>query len=109
MLPLRDNVPTRRVPVVNYLLIAANVLAFLYERSILAMGVPPLELLEQWGLVPGRALEDPAHGALTVFSAMFMHDPSGWAHLGGNMLFLWIFGDNVEDVLGHARYLFFYL
>jgi membrane associated rhomboid family serine protease len=109
MLPIRDYIPTRRVPFVNYLLIAANVIVFFGERLLLADGVDPRDLLEQYALVPSAALSDPVHGLATAFTAMFMHDPNGWAHIGGNMLFLWIFGDNVEDAIGHARYLLFYL
>jgi membrane associated rhomboid family serine protease len=109
MLPLRDYIPTRRVPFVNYLLIAANVIVFFVERTLLAEGVDPRDLLGQYALVPAWALSDPLHGIVTAFTAMFMHDPNGWAHIGGNMLFLWIFGDNVEDAIGHTKYLFFYL
>lgn len=109
MLPLRDRLPTRRVPIVNYLLLVANIAVFIWERSLLEVGVSPDRLLRAWGLVPLHFLSDPAHEAVTVFSSMFMHDPTGWFHLGGNMLFLWIFGDNVEDALGSLRYLLFYL
>jgi membrane associated rhomboid family serine protease len=109
MLPLKDYIPTRRVPFVNYLLIAANVIVFFGERMLLAQGVDPRDLLGEYALVPAWAITDPWHGLLTAFTAMFMHDPNGWAHIGGNMLFLWIFGDNVEDAIGHAKYLFFYL
>ena len=109
MLPIRDRLPTRRAPIVNYLLIALNVLAFMGERAVIAVGVPPQRLLLAWGLVPAHLVASPVDAGVTVLSSMFMHDPSGWLHIGGNMLFLWIFGDNVEDALGHARYLGFYL
>jgi membrane associated rhomboid family serine protease len=109
MLPLRDRLPSRTVPYVNYLLLAANVLAFLWMRSAIAAGYPAEQLVVDWGLVPARLVRDPAGEAVTVLSSMFMHDPGGWLHIGGNMLFLWIFGDNVEDALGHARYLAFYV
>ena len=59
--------------------------------------------------MPTRFLANPLEESVTVLSSMFMHDPGSWLHLGGNMLFLWIFGDNVEDALGHRRYLAFYL
>jgi len=61
----------------------------------------------QWAFIPRRFIADPANGFLTVFTSMFMH--AGWVHLGGNMLYLWIFGDNVEDRFGHLRFLIFYL
>jgi len=111
MLPLSDSVRTRRPPVVNLTLIALNVLVFLYELSL----GPRLDLLlDRYGIIPARimaALAD-APGAnrwvlVTLITATFLH--AGWLHLVGNMLFLWIFGDNVEDRLGHATYLFFYL
>ncbi|KYF98043.1 rhomboid family intramembrane serine protease [Sorangium cellulosum] len=109
MLPVRDQLPTRKAPVVNYLLIAANVLGFFWMRSMIAAGFPPDRLLSLWGLVPAHLLTEPTDTWWTVFSSMFMHDPTGWAHLGGNMLFLWIFGDNVEDALGSLRYAAFYV
>src|SRR5262245_14716081 len=109
MLPLRDRLPARRTPVVNYLLLAANVLAFIWERSIIALGYSPNRLVYELGLVPARFVEAPAAEALNFFTSMFMHDPGSWAHIGGNMLFLWIFGDNVEDALGSLRYAGFYL
>jgi len=105
MLPIRDLNPSRTRPVVNVLLIAANVLVFFFELSL----GPRLEgFLMASAFVPARAFE--GGGAALVTSAllsMFLH--GGWGHLLGNMLFLWIFGDNVEDRLGHVRYLFFYL
>ena len=106
MLPLRDLNPSRTAPVVNVLLIAVNVLMFLYELSL----GPRLEgFLMAAAFVPARVFHGgggfgPAASALV---SMFLH--GGWGHLLGNMLFLWIFGDNVEDRLGHVRYLFFYL
>ncbi|WP_437761688.1 rhomboid family intramembrane serine protease [Sorangium sp. So ce281] len=109
MLPLRDQLPTRRTPIVNYLLIALNLLGFFWMRSLITAGFPPDRLLSAWGLVPRQFLEAPGDAWWTVFSSMFLHDPTGWAHLGGNMLFLWIFGDNVEDALGRARYAAFYV
>ena len=109
MLPLRDHLPTRTVPFVNYLLIAANVVVFLLEQSVISRGIAPDELLQTWGLVPRRLFADPITGVETVFVSMFMHDPSNLMHIGGNMLYLWIFGDNVEDAMGHVRYLVFYV
>jgi membrane associated rhomboid family serine protease len=109
VLPLRDHLPTRSVPFINYALIAANIAVFVLERSAIAEGVRPTDLLFSWGLVPARLVQDPVAGVQTVFTSMFMHDPTGLLHIGGNMLFLWIFGDNVEDAMGHMRYLAFYL
>lgn len=107
--PLRDHLPTRTLPLVNYALIAANIAVFVHERTAIAAGVEPEDLVMTWGLVPRRLLLDPGSGIETIFTSMFMHDPAGLLHLAGNMLFLWIFGDNVEDALGHVRYLVFYL
>ena len=109
MIPVRDRLPTRSLPVVNYLLIAANVLVFLLEQSVISGPRSAHLLLQTYGLVPVEIVSAPAQNLVTVFTSMFMHDPTGWLHLGGNMLFLWIFGDNVEDALGHLRYLAFYL
>ena len=99
MIPLRDVIPSRTVPFVTGTLIALNVAAFLYQAAL-----PPraLEaLLHQRGVVPL------AFAWADVLTSMFLH--GGLAHLGGNMLSLWIFGDNVEDRLGHGRFLFFYV
>ena len=109
MLPLRDRLPTRTTPFVTYALIAANVIAFVWIRSLISVGYPAQALVLEWGLIPRRLFADPIDGGLTLFTSMFLHDPSGWLHLGGNMLFLWIFGDNVEDALGHVRYAAFYV
>jgi membrane associated rhomboid family serine protease len=109
MLPLRDRLPRRRAPIVNWLLIAANVVVFLWERAVIGLGYPAQRLLYDWGLVPAWLVRHPVEGAANVLTSMFMHDPAGWYHIGGNMLFLWIFGDNVEDALGRGRYLAFYL
>ncbi len=112
MLPVRDHLPTRTFPFVNYLIIAANVAVFVLATMAWADGAPADAVTEKWGLVPARLFADPVVGVESIFTSMFMHAPAaqgGLAHVGGNMLFLWIFGDNVEDALGHARYLVFYL
>jgi membrane associated rhomboid family serine protease len=109
VLPIRDHLPTRTVPFVNYLLIAANVAVFVLERLTIAAGSSPEDVLFSWGLVPRTFLVDPVLGVQTVFTSMFMHDPTNLLHIGGNMLYLWIFGDNVEDAVGHFRYLVFYV
>jgi membrane associated rhomboid family serine protease len=102
MLPLGDDDSARRtVPVVTYALIAINVLFFLVELSA------GDAFINRWSVVPRQLLANPVAEFITIFTAMFMH--AGWLHLGGNMLYLWIFGDNVEDRLGHAKFLIFYL
>jgi membrane associated rhomboid family serine protease len=102
MFPIGDDNSGRRlVPYVTYVLIALNVLFFLVE---LAGGDA---FIGAWAFIPSRFLADPGGDFLTIFTSMFMH--AGWVHIGGNMLYLWIFGDNVEDRFGHLQYLFFYL
>ena len=96
-----DNAGRRTFPVVTYGLIALNILFFLVEMS----GGEPF--IQQWSVVPRRLLANPAADFPTVFTSMFMH--AGWLHLLGNMLYLWIFGDNVEDSFGHVKFLLFYL
>lgn len=102
MFPIGDDDSARRsVPVVTYVLILLNVLMFFVELS----GGEPF--IERWSVVPRRLIANPGGDFLTVFTSMFMH--AGWLHLLGNMLYLWIFGDNVEDSFGHVKYLIFYL
>ena len=102
MFPLGDDNSLRRItPVVTFVLIAINVAVFLLE---LQNGDA---FISQWAFVPRRFTAAPSADAVTILSAMFMH--GGWMHLGGNMLYLWIFGDNVEEVLGHWRYALVYL
>lgn len=102
MMPLGDDDSGRRLtPVVTYVLIAINVLVFLLE---LTNGDA---FIERWAFVPTRFLSNPVGEFATLFTSMFMH--AGWVHLLGNMLYLWIFGDNVEDRLGHAMFLLFYI
>ncbi|MBV9949234.1 MAG: rhomboid family intramembrane serine protease [Myxococcales bacterium] len=107
MLPLRDHLPTRTVPVVNYALILTNIAVFLFQANAIASGESPLEFARRYYLVPARVLQDPIGALPTVFTSMFMH--GSLAHIGGNMLYLWIVGDNVEDALGHFRYALFYV
>jgi len=105
MIPIRDQIPTRRVPVINYLLIAANVIVFIFQWLA---GPYEEALVYEFALIPASFLSNLSLGDITdVFTSMFMH--AGFAHIGGNMLYLWIFGDNVEDSMGSGRYLFFYL
>ena len=102
MLPLGDDDSARRtVPLVTYVLIVLNVLFFLLELS------SGDAFIGKWAFVPRRFLANPVGDFPTLFTSMFMH--AGWLHLGGNMLYLWIFGDNVEDRFGHMNFTIFYL
>jgi membrane associated rhomboid family serine protease len=99
VIPLRDVIPSRTTPYVTIGLIVVNALVFLYEMTL---GDPTLEeFILYFGLVPA------AFSWVTVLTSMFLH--GGLLHFGGNMLFLWIFGDNVEDRMGHGRFVAFYL
>lgn len=105
MFPIRDHNPSRRLPIVTYALIAANIVIFLSYVPIMndegAIGA----LLKSWALVPGEVTSG---GSLHTFvSSLFLH--ASWIHLAGNMLFLWVFGDNLEDAFGHFGFLAFYL
>src|SRR5918912_2142201 len=102
MLPIGDDNSARRIfPVVTYALIAVNVVVFLTE-----LGQPdPQRYIAEWGAVPSQI--SAGRGLATLVTSMFLH--AGWAHLLGNMLFLFIFGDNVEDAFGHLKFLGFYM
>ena len=106
MIPVRDEIKARETPVVNYLLIAVNVVVFIWMALL-----PEAQLdafVNKYAMVPSHFADGVNLGdILTIFTSMFMH--AGLAHIGGNMLYLWIFGDNVEDRVGHGRYLIFYL
>src|SRR4029077_16022788 len=109
-LPLYDDNPTVRVPYVTYALIALCVAIFLWQLGQAADTAPaPYGVIPAVGGGAARLAPDVAAvpAWVTLFTSMFLH--GGWLHLGGNMLFLWIFGNNIEDVLGHARYLLLYL
>ena len=102
MFPIGDDNSSRRtVPLVTYGLIVMNVLFFFVELS------GGDAFIMRWAFVPSRFLANPVGDFLTLFTSMFMH--AGWVHLGGNMLYLWIFGDNVEDRFGHVKFISFYL
>jgi membrane associated rhomboid family serine protease len=103
MLPLADTIPSRTFPLVNWLLISANVFFFLLTLSA---GPDAYELMLLMGVVPSDVLANPME-FVTLFTSMFLH--GGWAHLFSNMLALYIFGDNIEDRMGSGRYLVFYL
>lgn len=129
MFPLKDNIPTDRLPVVTLTLIALNVLVYLLlQRPGSILGDPDQQFIVDWGAIPyefshpgdqcgilGSQLVCDGPGVevtgpptvLTAFSTMFLH--GGLLHLAGNMLFLWIFGNNVEDAMGRARFVAFYL
>ena len=126
MIPLRDDVPTRGAPLIALALILINVLVYAYEFLLWAgsgAGSPTgerlyVQFVHEFGLLPCRvgdvcpgtlttALAGAPAPILTVFTSMFLH--GGLLHLGGNMLYLWIFGNNVEDSMGHGRFLVFYL
>ncbi|MBI1910392.1 MAG: rhomboid family intramembrane serine protease [Deltaproteobacteria bacterium] len=112
MIPLKDNIPSSTYPYVTISIIAINVLVFLYQLTLGIQGAEsfiyrtaaiPYEITHLADTSPGSILPPP----FTLFTAMFVH--GGLLHLAGNMLFLWIFGDNVEDRFGHVRFLIFYL
>jgi membrane associated rhomboid family serine protease len=130
MIPVGDSVRSRTFPFVNVAIISLNIAIFLYELTLNTVPRPPLGLSEldvfffQWGTIPACLADqfgyDPDVSAQAlrfyctdnnavgaVFYSMFLH--GGWLHLAGNMLFLWVFGDNVEDAMGHVRYALFYL
>ena len=106
MIPLRDDNPRRTFPIVTYLLVAVNVLAFVWELSLgrnLDRALFDIAFIPARYWLPGNWVFD----LLTIVTSMFLH--GGLMHIGSNMLYLWIFGDNIEDRLGHFRYLLFYL
>jgi len=110
MIPLKDRNPRKRFPLFTILLIAVNVLVFLYQSSL---GIKLEGFFHSFSVIPNQIYQA-LHSEvlrpfvlLTLLTSLFMH--GGWLHLGGNMLYLWIFGDNVEDKLGRIRFLFFYL
>jgi membrane associated rhomboid family serine protease len=112
MIPLRDDNPSELRPIVSITLIVMCVLVFLWQlgtpgsgqASVYSLGLIPSVLFGHNELPPEYALVPPT---ATVFTSMFLH--GGWMHLIGNMLYLWIFGDNVEDSMGHSRFIVFYL
>jgi membrane associated rhomboid family serine protease len=118
MLPLKDDVPSRSVPFVTVGLICVNIVVFLYQALLEWSGDVQTEqaveaFILEFGAVPCRvsgwcaAPDSFPHPFATIFTSMFLH--GGLLHIAGNMLYLWIFGDNVEDTLGHGRFLAFYL
>jgi len=115
MLPIGDDDSDRRsAPLINYVLIAINILVFVFlqgmggnEKFTYAFSTVPAEILTGKDIAAGILEPTPVPVYFTLITSMFMH--GGWAHLLGNMLFLWVFGDNIENRIGHIRYLIFYL
>ena len=105
MFPIRDHNPSGRVPYVVYALIAINVLAYLYYTATYASPRALAQFYHSYGIVP--AVLSQGGDSVTLLTSVFVH--GGLMHLGGNMLFLWIFGDNMEDEMGHLPFLLFYL
>jgi len=107
MIPLRDEIKSHRVPVINTLIILLNIVVFAYLWFMVP--ADSTNLVFEFAFIPSDFLDAPTNlvNIRNVFTALFLH--AGILHLGGNMLYLWIFGDNVEDVLGHIPYLIFYL
>ena len=104
MIPLHDENPTRSPPVFTLALIAINVLVYI---NTLAMPGPVAAVYYNFGLVPAHLMHSPASNYPNIFYSMFLH--SGFMHLAGNMLYLWIFANNIEDVLGKFKFVVFYL
>lgn len=121
MIPLRDSNPTRRFPIVTVALIALNVLAFALDRATASVQVVDVltpygivrtqrvmgGLAEHYALIPAEITSNLSAMWFTAFTSMFLH--ANWLHIGGNMLYLWIFGNNIEDTLGRVGFLVFYL
>jgi membrane associated rhomboid family serine protease len=116
MFPLKDDLPSHTTPVVTVLLMAINVVVYLYQASLEIdshAGGAAEALVMEFGLIPCRLTgacrmaADLPSPVFTIFSSMFLH--GGFFHIAGNMLYLWIFGNNVEDTLGHGRFMLFYL
>src|SRR5882724_13632103 len=116
MIPIRDDQPRFSTPYVNYFIIALNTVVFLFEFSIQLQSPRALNgLIFEFRLIPhtvlrglsGPPVVSPIIAFIPIFTSMFLH--ASWLHIIGNMLFLWIFGDNIEDYLGHFKYLVFYL
>ncbi len=105
MFPIRDHNPSGRTPYVTYALMAINIVVFLSYVSMFNDPRAINEFFFQWAMVPVLVSTEGTYD--TMFTSMFLH--GGWMHLAGNMLFLWIFGDNMEDEMGHMGYLLFYI
>lgn len=105
MIPIRDENPTHSVPIITYLLIGLNIAVFIFQTML---GSYNEQFIYQYAMIPSEVVSFRSIGSIfDIFTSMFMH--AGIAHIGGNMLYLWIFGDNVEDRLGKGRFLIFYI
>jgi membrane associated rhomboid family serine protease len=104
MIPLKDENPTKNFPLITIIFIVSNTLIFLYQIS---QPMKTLTIFSSFGLIPLKLIESPISNYPTIYSSMFLH--SGIGHLAGNMLYLWIFGNNIEDFLGRVRFVIFYL
>lgn len=116
MFPIRDDTPRFSTPFITYFIIALNVVVFLYELAVGAQSQGALNaFVAEFGVIPhhetailtGHTALSPAAALVPILTSMFIH--GGWLHIIGNMWVLWIFGDNIEDYLGHFKYLIFYL
>ncbi len=116
MLPIKDDIPTRRTPILTLALIAINVIVyFVFEQGLWSLGDTGNERVLEYGAIPAEITDpgfevgpsDQAPFWVTIFTSMFLH--GSLLHLGGNMLFLWIFGNNIEDSMGPIRFVVFYL
>ncbi|MBW4480906.1 MAG: rhomboid family intramembrane serine protease [Tildeniella torsiva UHER 1998/13D] len=112
MVPLRDDNPTSITPVVTYGLIGINIAVFVFQLGLSQESIDGF--FDAWALVPAQltesfqgALQAPAYEWITLLSSQFLH--GGFFHVGGNLLYLWVFGNNIEDRLGHVKFLIFYL
>jgi rhomboid family protein len=105
MIPLSDDIPHRNFPLITLLAIGANV--FIFFQTFFNASVHPEMVFNEYGLVPYALVRAPVTFYPNIYSSMFLH--AGFWHLAGNMLYLWIFGNNIEDVLGKFRYILFYL
>jgi len=113
MIPLKDDVPTRTFPIITITIVLVNIFIFVWMRMFLS-GPDEALVYKQFGLVPEELLvaltgrpDLVPYNAFTIFTSMFLH--GGILHIGGNMLYLWIFGNNIEDTIGHMRFVIFYL
>jgi membrane associated rhomboid family serine protease len=103
MIPLKDENPTKKFPILTLLFLALNVIVFIYGVNL---PVHPSILYEDYALIPYQLVHHPLKSSPTLYTSMFLH--AGIGHLGGNMLYLWIFGNNIEAVLGKFRFILFY-
>ncbi len=107
MIPIKDENPTHSTPWVTMALIAVNIAVFVFESSLSDAAL--MRFVTEWSFVPARFLASPLspHEIATLFTSLFMH--AGWLHVGGNMLYLWIFGNNIEDRFGRLGFAVFYI